>query len=444
MNRSPLPPCDGVSLVVRDRAVRAAFQPILDLTTGTVAGYEALARFPDAPEYEVSSWFQSAHRCGLGTPLEAEALRAALCMRGRPRGTFLSLNISPAAFVSSLVQSCLPESLEGLVIEITEDQLIEAEDPVHEAISIARARGARIAVDDVGTGHAGFSQLMRVMPEVIKLDRSLIANVSEELARAALVESLVHYGQRTHTMVCAEGIESRDELALMVELGVTYGQGFAIARPSHTWPAPSKLAVETCTGDSPPSADSTGGEEAAAGLELLTSALARASTRDDLNSAAERIASALGADEVYISRLVADQRCLEVIAGFGGPGVGLCYRLTDYPATAGVLAERRPEQVLVSDPKADPGEVRLLLAQGVKSMLMLPISDGGQSVGLLELYRRTERAWDEGTGAAARATSTQLAAVMDRLRRLDRLGGAGSLVFDSTPLPELVRRRVGL
>lgn len=80
-------------------------------------------------------------------------------------------------------------------------------------------------------------------------------------------------------------------------------------------------------------------------------------------------------------------------------------------------------EVLASDPSADPAEVRLLLAQGIKSLLMLPIADGDKRVGLLELYRRAERPWSEGAVTAARAMSQQLEAVIERLRRLDRLNG---------------------
>lgn len=440
-----LPPVDSLHTVLQEPgAVRSVYQPILDLRTGAIAGYEALARFPAEFDYEVTSWFESAHRHGLGPRLEALALQAGLAKTRRPAETFLSLNVSPTAFNSEDVQSVLPESLDGLVIEITENQLIEAEDPVHRAIALARARGARVAVDDVGAGYAGLALLMRVMPEVIKLDRSVVSNAHEELTRAALVESLVRFGERTHTLVCAEGIESREELVLMAELGVAYGQGFAIGRPSSRWQAPSRLATDACPSGDASSPETGSSRGRAVGLDLLTSQLARASTHLDLNQAAESVANALVADEVYISRLVADERCLEVIAGFGGPGIGLCYRLSDYPTTAAVLRGSDAQQVLASDPSADPAEVRLLLAQGIKALLMVPVADGGKPVGLLELYRRVERPWDEGAVAAACAIARQFGAAIERLRKLDRLNGKRPLVFDSTPLPEMVRRRVGL
>ena len=81
-------------------AVAPVFQPVMEVATGRVAGYEALARF--APPYARPplTWFEQAHRCGLGPALEACAIRAALAVPGRPPGTFLALNVSPAALLS--------------------------------------------------------------------------------------------------------------------------------------------------------------------------------------------------------------------------------------------------------------------------------------------------------------------------------------------------------
>jgi EAL domain-containing protein (putative c-di-GMP-specific phosphodiesterase class I) len=442
------PPAEAVRSLIRQQgALRAAFQPILDLTTGAIAGYEALARFPPRLPFRPEHWFESAKGYGLGPRLEAATLRAALSKPGRPDGTFLSLNVSPTALLSGEVQSALPEALEGIVIEITENELVDADDPVLEAIAVARARGAAVAMDDVGTGYAGLAQLMRVMPEMIKLDRSLVSNAHEDLGRAALIEGLVGYGQRTHTLVCAEGIESREQLALMVELGVLCAQGTAIARPTNRWASPSKLASQVCSAAASDDAVAllpVPEQEGAVSLELITSELVRASSVDDINRAAEDIAQALGADEAYVSSLVEDGRGLLVIAGFGGPGIGMCYWLRDFPATTRVMESLDVAQLLASDAGADPAELRLMQAQGIKAMLMLPICHGDRTMGLLELYRRAERRWDEGGVAAARATSQQLGVAMEHLRKLGRLNATNGSGPSSNRLAEMVRRRVGL
>jgi EAL domain-containing protein (putative c-di-GMP-specific phosphodiesterase class I) len=98
-----------------------------------------------------------------------------------------------------------------------------------------RARGARIAVDDAGAGYAGLNQVMRVQPDLIKLDRSLIEGVHSDSAKSALVEFFVMFARRVGASVCTEGIETIDELRTLINLGVTYGQGYLLGRPSEPW-----------------------------------------------------------------------------------------------------------------------------------------------------------------------------------------------------------------
>ena len=87
-----------------------------------------------------------------------------------------------------------------------------------------------IAIDDAGAGHAGLKQLMAVRPDIVKLDRALIRDIHTDLARMALVESFVRFARDVGATVCAEGIESLDELAVLADLDVEWGQGF-VARP---------------------------------------------------------------------------------------------------------------------------------------------------------------------------------------------------------------------
>ena len=119
------------------------FQPVLELATGRVAGYEALARMPEGPFRPPDQWFNQAHRCGLGPALEAAALRAALRAHGRPDRTFLALNVSPGALLSPEVRAALPERLDGIVIELTEHELFSTDDGARpRAGAAARTRRA--------------------------------------------------------------------------------------------------------------------------------------------------------------------------------------------------------------------------------------------------------------------------------------------------------------
>jgi EAL domain-containing protein (putative c-di-GMP-specific phosphodiesterase class I) len=224
-------------------ALAMAFQPIASLATGAVVGFEALARFRSPVHRDPASWFAQAWRVGLGPALEAHALETALAAPGRPTGTFLTVNLSPSALASPEVQQALQRPLTGLVLEITEHEAVEDYVDFAGMLAVLRARGARIAVDDAGAGYAGLRQLMILRPDLIKLDRGLIEDVAGDEAKQALVECFVRFAERTDAHVCAEGVESLDDLLVLARIGVTYGQGYVIARPAFGWPEP---APEAC------------------------------------------------------------------------------------------------------------------------------------------------------------------------------------------------------
>src|SRR5439155_24712678 len=158
-------------LLQRDQSVQAVFQPMVALATGHVVGYEALARFPRLGDRNPDVWFAQAHRGGLGPELEVASIRAALAQPGRPAGTLLALNVSPSTLASSVIQTALPEDLNGLVLELTEHELISDEEGLLAQLAAMRARGALIAVDDAGSAYAGLQQVMRLQPDISKLDR---------------------------------------------------------------------------------------------------------------------------------------------------------------------------------------------------------------------------------------------------------------------------------
>src|SRR5918993_1295615 len=224
----------GVAAFPEDALV-PLFQPVLELATGRVAGYEALARMPDGPFRPPDEWFNQAHRVGLGPALEAAALRAALRARNRPERTFLALNVSPGALVSHEVRAVLPQDLTGIVIELTEHELFSADLALDRELDALRTRGARIALDDAGNGYAGLQQIIRIAPDILKVDRSLVDGIHDDPHRFALLEALISFASTTRAAVCAEGVETLEDLAALAGMDVTYAQGWALARPDAPW-----------------------------------------------------------------------------------------------------------------------------------------------------------------------------------------------------------------
>jgi EAL domain-containing protein (putative c-di-GMP-specific phosphodiesterase class I) len=221
----------------------------VDLTSGRTIGYEALSRFNTEVKRSPDAWFNQAQACGRGLQLEIAAIRAALSAPQRPPGTYLSLNFSPSAIASSKILNVLPQDLSSVVIEVTEHELAAEDGALEEGIERLRARGARIAVDDAGSGYAGLKQLMRVQPDVIKLDRSLVEGIHNDGAKIALVEFFVMFARRVGAGILTEGIETVDELRTLVNLGVNYGQGYLLGRPAEPWkPVSEEITRALATG----------------------------------------------------------------------------------------------------------------------------------------------------------------------------------------------------
>src|SRR4051794_20389093 len=224
------------SLLALDEPIRPVYQPLVELSTGRLIGFEALSRFNSEQQRTPDAWFNQAARCGRGLALEMATIKAALASaHNRPAGTYLSLNFSPSALGSPKLMSVLPRNMSDIVVEVTEHELASEDGALEEGLAKMRARGARIAVDDAGAGYAGLNQVMRVQPDVIKLDRSLIEGVHSDSAKSALVEFFVMFARRVGASVCTEGIETLDELRTLINLGVTYGQGYLLGRPGEPW-----------------------------------------------------------------------------------------------------------------------------------------------------------------------------------------------------------------
>ena len=398
-------------------AIVPAFQPIVALTTGHVIGYEALARFPALPGRGPDVVFAQAYRCGLGPELEAAALRAALDRTGRPEGSFLAVNVRPSALSAAVVRAALPDDLQGIVVEVTEQELAPDEHGLDADLEGLRERGALVAVDDAGSAYAGLHRVMRLRPDVIKLDRPLIADIASRVDKAALVEALVAFAHRTGAAVCAEGIEQLDDLGALADLDVHYGQGYAIARPSPPWVEVPELVRETLLRRSLSSPAGRDGYDANAGadrrLERLASQLAQVRSLADLDGVTETLATELRADGLVCSRWHRDRDAVETLSEHRWSPTGELYPLARFPLTRRVLSEQAAVQVLAGDPAADPDEVALLQAEGGhRALLMVPIVARGETFGLIEAFSYHERPWSATAINRARIVCAQLGAVL--------------------------------
>ncbi len=221
--------------------VSLAFQAIVDLNRGVVAGYEVLARFEGPLAAPPDRWVAAATKMGRGRELEIEIWEAAFEAYHRlPASTFMSINASPDFIASPEFAALLGtrSSLDGIVIEVTEHEAITDYARLSASLGGYRARGASVAVDDAGAGYASMSHILSLHPEFIKLDRAIITDCDHDAAKAALVEMVGSFAGRIDSWLIAEGVEREGELATLTRMGVPLGQGYFLATPQPDWSAP--------------------------------------------------------------------------------------------------------------------------------------------------------------------------------------------------------------
>jgi EAL domain-containing protein (putative c-di-GMP-specific phosphodiesterase class I) len=236
---------DRVGRVLRGGHLVAVYQPIVDLQTARIIGAEALSRFPAEPR-RPDLWFADADSVGLGTALELAALHTALPgLAEMPANTYLSINASPSLILNGELLGLLRNvTCERIVVELTEHAAIDDYEDLIEAIARIRALGARLAIDDVGAGFSSFNHVLRLQPDIVKLDISITRAIDVDVARRGLARGLLSVAHDIGATVVAEGVETQGELDALFHLGVDAAQGFFFARPGPL-PLPELVARPT-------------------------------------------------------------------------------------------------------------------------------------------------------------------------------------------------------
>ena len=218
------------------RTLITAFQPIRDLGTGEIVGAEALTRFVSSPFRSPDQWFDEADSIGRGPELEFFALETTLLAAVElPAHLYIAVNLSPVACLDPRLRDIVRDS--GLrpgriVVELTERSAVADYARLAAALAPLRSAGLRIAIDDVGAGFSSMRHIVRLSPEVIKLDRTIVAGIDNDPNQRALCMAMVGFSSRIGASLVAEGIETDAELAAVTGMGVNAGQGYLLGRPS--------------------------------------------------------------------------------------------------------------------------------------------------------------------------------------------------------------------
>ena len=242
---APAPSDVDLETLLRGEGLRSVYQPLVELESGEIVGYEALVRGPAGSPFErPDRLFDAARAAGRVSELDwacrMTAARGALDA-GLPAPLRLFVNVEPDA----LGMPCPPHFAEvwdragdlDIVVEVTERALTDRPADLLRAVEACRERGWSIALDDVGADSRSLALLSLLRPDVVKLDLRLI-QVRPDQDVAEVVAAVNAYAERTGAVVLAEGIETAEHLEMARAIGATYGQGWRFGRPGPLPEAP--------------------------------------------------------------------------------------------------------------------------------------------------------------------------------------------------------------
>jgi EAL domain-containing protein (putative c-di-GMP-specific phosphodiesterase class I) len=233
--------CRLQSILLEDQ-LGMAFQPVVDLETGTVHGYEALCRGPVSTIYHSpAALFAMAAEADMVFELDRSCRRKALvAAQDLPPNMKLFVNVFPSCMYDPEFQGASLIRLLGehglspdkIVLEINEKYAIENYPLFLEALQNLTQMGFEVAIDDIGAGYSGFEKIANLNPRYLKFDMQLVRDIDGSYVRRELARALRDFAGKMDSRIVAEGVEREGELKVLVDLGIEFGQGFLLGRPA--------------------------------------------------------------------------------------------------------------------------------------------------------------------------------------------------------------------
>lgn len=227
--------------ILENEDITTVYQPIVCLENGIVLGYEALSRGKKGSALESpEKLFSLAHKYDKSWDLELLCRRKAIeRAKDIDKDKMLFINVDPRIFKDINFRKGFTREFllknnidsKNVIFEITEKTAIKDYRKFNEALTHYKEQGYKIAIDDIGAGYSGLKMLSETRPHYVKIDMDLIRNIHKDTFKQALIECFVKLSETTNMKLIAEGIECKEELEKLIDLGVHGGQGFFLCKP---------------------------------------------------------------------------------------------------------------------------------------------------------------------------------------------------------------------
>ena len=423
-------------------ALELWYQPIVNLRTGAFDGVEALLRWPGR-DTEVEAAISVAEKTDLIVALGEWVMTRAL--RDNPGG-LLEVNVSVRELIRPKFTDGIIKALETaglapsrLCIEVTETSIVENIDSVVEALHELRAAGIRVAIDDFGTGHASLTYLAKFPVDIVKVDKSFVRGLGNDPASGVIVRSVAAMAHALGMTVIAEGVESLNQLEIVLEAGCDAAQGYLFSRPVSR-----QKCVETLA-NAVPWPVGFSGQRASAPSRQSTPTVEPARRYRLLLDLARDVTGRLDLNEVLASSFVA----LRQLLPFGGGSIqlldesGAVVRLAaaDPPATPEAYETLIPVGQGIGGRIVSSGEPRYIpdilldpdvpawraTSAGVRSYFGVPLITEGASIGVLQIDSPDVDPWSEEDRFTVLAFTPIVAAAIQNARLFEREAAAAML-----------------
>ncbi len=238
--------CDLRIAIAKDR-LHLEYQPLIDLNSGQITGFEALARWNDPDRGNVSpvTFIPVAEECGLIVPLGRWAMHSAAktladwdSKAGRKLPLRVNVNLSAVQFVRDNIASVVEEAIRHthidgncITLELTESVILSDPDRAIKVMQSLKNLDTSLAMDDFGTGYSNLAYLQKLPIDILKIDRSFVTKMLEDKDKVSIVRAVLSLADTLDMQTTAEGIESIELSHTLAALGCSHGQGFYFARP---------------------------------------------------------------------------------------------------------------------------------------------------------------------------------------------------------------------